>query len=99
MMSHFQKKPLAFVLVGGLILIILTRLPQFPGGKMVPDGDECVVGIMAKHLLEGVSFPVFYYGQNYGLSLIETWMAALFFLVMGLSGVALKCAMLALWSL
>ena len=83
----------------GVILIVITRLPQFLGGHMVPDGDECIVGVMAKHTLEGKIFPVFLYGQNYGLCTLEVGMAALFFYLFGVSAVALKAAMLLLWGL
>lgn len=92
------NRPLASIVAGGILLIVLTRLPQFLGGWLVPDGDECVLGIMAKHLLEGRTLPVFYYGQNYGFSLIEAWTAAMVFAPMGMSGPALKIAMLMLWA-
>lgn len=97
-MSWLKKHPAALFLIGGIVLIVLTRLPQFLGGHMVPDGDECIVGLMAKHLVEGKDLPVFFYGQRYGYSLLEAWTAGMFFLAAGLSAGALKAAMLLLWS-
>jgi hypothetical protein len=98
MMSLRINRPLASILACGLVLIVLTRLPQFLGGRLVPDGDECVLGIMAKHLLDGRTFPVFYYGQNYGFSLFEVWTTAMLFVATGISGFALKSAMLLVWT-
>ena len=31
------------------------------------DSDQAIVGLMAKHLLEGRAFPLFFYGQEYML--------------------------------
>jgi len=90
---------LAVSLITGALLIPLTRLPQFLGGHLVPDGDECVLGIMAKHLMEGKALPVFYYGQTYGFSLLEAGTAAVFFRLFGVSAVPLKAAMLTLWAI
>jgi hypothetical protein len=90
---------LVVCLIIGAILIPLTRLPQFLGGHMVPDGDECIVGMMAKHTLDGKLFPVFLYGQSYGLCTLEAGTAALFFRLFGVSAVPLKAAMLLLWGI
>ncbi len=88
---------IAFLLLC-VLLIPVTRLPQFLGGHMVPDGDEGVLGIMSKHILEGKAFPVFYYGQSYGLSTLEAGTAALFFKLFGMSTESLKASMLLLWT-
>ncbi len=52
------------------------------------DSDQAIVGLMAKHLIEGRAFPLFYYGQSYLLAL-DAWFAAPFFLVLGPTVVAL----------
>src|SRR5262245_23477487 len=39
--------------------------------------DQAVIGLMAKHLAEGRSFPLFFYGQEYMLG-VESWWAAPF---------------------
>jgi hypothetical protein len=54
---------------------------------------------MAKHLAEGRAFPVFFYGQTYGLSIVEAGAGAGAFLIAGVAQVPLKLAMLALWIL
>ncbi len=92
-------RALRVCLVLGVFLIPLSRAPQVLVGNTVPDGDECIVGLMAKHMLEGKRFPVFFYGQNYGLAFFEAGTAALFFWVFGMSGASLKAAMLVLWGL
>jgi hypothetical protein len=53
------------------------------------DADQAVVGLMAKHLIEGRAFPLFFYGQQYLLG-VESWLVAPFFLVGGASIAALK---------
>ena len=50
--------------------------------------DEGVVGLMAKHIVEGNSWPVFFYGQHY-LGALEAYSAALVFAVMGSSYLSL----------
>ena len=64
---------------------------------MIADADESIVGLMAKHMMEGKDFPVFFYGQSYGLALLEAGTAAIFFALFGVSTVSLKAAMLLLW--
>jgi hypothetical protein len=59
------------------------------------DSDQAVTGLMAKHLSEGLAFPLFYYGQNYLLA-VQAWMAAPVFLALGPTVLALK---LPLWLL
>ena len=57
------------------------------------DSDQAVMGLMAKHLIEGIAFPLFLYGQNYILA-VQAWVAAPFFLVAGPSVAALKLPLL-----
>jgi hypothetical protein len=88
---------IAFIILG-CVLIVLTRLPQLWGGMFFPDGDECVTGLMAKHITEGKDFPLFIYGSPYGFSIFETLPASLFFKLFGLSATGLKTAILCLWT-
>lgn len=81
-----------------LLLCLLSRLPQLLSGAYTLDGDEAVVGLMAKHLAQGKEFPLYFYGQNYGFSLIEAGTIAPLYLLWGPSALALKLAMLTLWS-
>ena len=57
------------------------------------DSDQAVIGLMAKHLIEGRAFPVFMYGQSYILG-VQAWMAAPMFLLFGVSVPALKLPLL-----
>ena len=85
-------------LVIGCAAIVLTRLPQLLGANLYLDGDESILGLMAKHGGEGRGWPVFFYGQAYGLSIVEAGAGALLFALLGVSDLALRIAMLALWS-
>lgn len=57
------------------------------------DSDQAIVGLMAKHLVEGRAFPLFYYGQTYLLG-VDAWIAAPFFLVAGASVGALHASVI-----
>jgi len=52
------------------------------------DGDQAVVGLMARHILEG-EIPVFYYGQEY-LGSLESLVASFYFRLFGSSPLVLK---------
>src|SRR4051812_19940176 len=85
-------------LVGLAALSVLSRLPQLRSPNMLVDGDESVLGLMAKHVSTGRSFPIFFYGQHYAFEPVETVPAAISFLAFGVSPLSLKAAMLALWT-
>ncbi len=53
-------------------------------------GDEAIVGLMARHILEG-KIPVFYYGQEY-LGSLESLIASFYFRLFGSSPLVLKLA-------
>ena len=59
------------------------------------DADQAIVGLMAKHLLKGRAFPLFFYGQQYLLG-VESWLVAPFFLIGGVSVATLKLPILLL---
>jgi len=79
-------------------LLYLSRLPLLWSGRLVPDGDEAVAGLMAVRLLDAGEVPVYFWGQNYGLASLETGVASIFFSTFGISATALKAAMLVLWA-
>ena len=81
-----------------MAISVVSRLPQLRSPNLLADGDECVLGLMAKHVAQGKEFPVFFYGQHYALSSVEAAAGALGFLGFGVSAVSLKLAMLALWT-
>jgi hypothetical protein len=59
------------------------------------DSDQAVTGLMAKHLSEGLAFPLFFYGQNYLLA-VQAWIAAPAFVLLGPTVFALKLPLLIL---
>ncbi|MFO8056426.1 MAG: hypothetical protein R6V10_03935, partial [bacterium] len=64
----------------------------------VPDADECIVGIMAMHVLAGEEHPLYLYGQGYGAGAgLEARLSALLFAFTGPDGKTLKLAALFLW--
>jgi hypothetical protein len=77
---------------------VVSRLPQLRSPNLLVDGDEAVLGLMAKHLALGREFPIFFYGQHYGFSSVEAMAGALSFLLLGTNAISLKLAMLALWT-
>jgi hypothetical protein len=90
----------SWLYVAALALIsLVSRLPQLRSPNLLVDGDECVLGLMAKHLAQGKEFPIFFYGQHYGLSSVEAAAGALSFVGFGVGALPLKLAMLALWTL
>ncbi len=67
----------------------LLRLDFLIANHFVIDSDEAIVGLMAKHILEGKGIPTFYYGQHY-MGSFEPLVSALIFAIVGVSSVALK---------
>src|SRR5262245_57293925 len=59
------------------------------------DADQAIFGLMASHIADGRSWPVFMYGQSYMLS-VEAWLAAPLFAIAGSSVWALKLPILAM---
>jgi hypothetical protein len=80
------------------IVTIISRLPQLLSPNLLLEGDECILGLMGMHLAQGREFPIFFYGQKYGLSIVEAPAAALSFTVFGAGAVPLKIAILAVWT-
>ena len=68
------------LLVGLVVLAALVRLDFMRAGDFVIDSDEAIVGLMARHILEGRGIPTFYYGQHYMGSLEAICAAGLFWL-------------------
>lgn len=77
-----------------VIICIISRLPLLLSDNLLLDGDECIVGLMAKHFVEGKEFPIYFYGQSYGFSFIEVISISLFYLIFGFSAIAVKLGML-----
>jgi hypothetical protein len=79
-------------------LCLITRIPQLISPNLILDGDECVLGIMAKHIMQGKGFPIFFYGQNYGFSLVEALLIIPFYKILGITTLTVKLPMLLLWT-
>jgi hypothetical protein len=60
------------------VVLVVLRSFVFVCYEQNFDSDQAIVGLMAKHLSEWRSFPLFFYGQNYMLG-VEAWIAVPFF--------------------
>jgi len=78
---------------------ILFRLPHFLSNAFWFDGDEGIIGIMAQDFLAGRSFPMYFYGQNYGLSIFEVSAVAIWIKLIGTGIWALRLGGLTLFAL
>jgi len=79
------------------LVTVVSRLPQLLSRNLLLEGDECILGLMGMHVAQGREFPIFFYGQKYGLSVVEAPAAALSFIVFGPGALPLKGAILAIW--
>ncbi len=82
-----------------VFLCLISRIPMLTSPNMLLDGDESIVGLMAKHLYDGKAFPLYFYGQRYGFSLVEELFILPFYATIGMTGLAVKLAMLSLWTI
>lgn len=91
--STNQKTSLLIV-----VLCVATRLPQLLSPNLVLDGDECVMAFMAKNIYLGRHLDIFFLGQQYGFSLVESLFIIPFYAILGIGTLAVKLAMLTLWT-
>lgn len=75
---------LVLVLVGAILRLDFMRAVSF-----CIDGDEAIVGLMGKHILDGRGIPVFYYGQHY-MGSLEAMLASISFALFGISPISLQ---------
>ena len=80
-----------------LLLCVLTRVPAIHDPGMLLTGDEAVVGLMSRRLLEGRDVSFYFYGQHYAFTGIESLAGAAAFGVAGARAAALKWAMLTMF--
>jgi hypothetical protein len=78
-------------------LAIAIRWPLWQAGLPL-NGDESILALMAKHLSEGQSIPLYFYGQQYGFTGLETIVLALGFELCGLGEVVFRSALLLIWA-
>ena len=90
MTTHVEPRGAVLAtLVAASVLVLCRSLCWLVFADVSLDSDEAITGLMAKHLIEGRAFPLFYYGQGYLLA-IESWLAAPVFAVFGASALALR---------
>src|SRR5262245_3785607 len=82
------------VIALALVLVTFRAAVYLRFEQLAFDSDQAIVGLMAKHLIEGRAFPLFFYGQTYMLG-VEAWAAAPFFVVAGPTVLGLRLSMLA----
>jgi hypothetical protein len=70
-------------------LVVFRCLPFLLYEHLDFDSDQAIVGLMAKHLAELRTFPLFFYGQHYMLG-VQAWIAAPVMRVFGPSVAALR---------
>ncbi len=84
-----------FILLSGALALFGAVLLT---SQKYADGDEAVVGIMAKHILTKGERPLFFYGQVYGGGgAIEAYLTTIPFAIFGVSTIALKSVALCFW--
>jgi hypothetical protein len=79
--------------LAALLLVLLRCAPFLLFEQLHFDSDQAVVGLMAKHLIEGRTFPIFFYGQAYMLG-VQAWIAAPFFAIGGATIAMLRLPLL-----
>jgi len=82
-----------------LILSVLLKIVLLFTSQSMADSDEAIEGIMAMRILDQGDHLIYPYGIRYGAGVfVETHLAALLFLIFGISDIALKAAGLIIWS-
>lgn len=98
MIKNFSQT-FAFQWLISFVICLLVHVPYFLGKHCSFDGDEAIVGIMAQDLLHGRNIPVFFYGQQYGLSFFEVVGVAIAMIFFGSSVWSLKIGSLLVFSI
>ena len=84
----------AFSIALLLVLGFVARWQLMYRMQFSIDSDEAIVGLMAKHIIEGRGIPVFYYGQHY-MGSLEPLLVAAAFSIFGSSSLVLRAVPLA----
>lgn len=85
--THLPCSVLSFIIL--FFFLFFVRIFYLLYWESFLDSDESLVGIMAKHILEGKELPIYFYGQSY-MGTLEQFSAALFFKLFGISPIVLK---------
>src|SRR6266852_4951711 len=89
MIGWMRPRGFAIGLAVAIVASVALRLAVIASPLGELDGDEAVVGLMARHIAFLGDRPVFYYGQPY-LGSLEAFSAAPLFRLFGSSTVLLK---------
>jgi hypothetical protein len=85
--SRRERTLIAFVhqewpgLFGAIAAAIAIKVALVLSGAIPFNGDEAVLGLMARHILQGER-PVFFYGQAY-MGSLDAWLVAVAFRLLG----------------
>lgn len=93
----FLKKLNPVLLI--VLICIISRIPILISPDLRLDSDECLVGLMAKHLMLGKDFSIYFWGQIYGITIVEELFIIPFYVLLGVNALAVKLGMLTLWTL
>ncbi len=81
-----------------LVGVVLIRLVIILWAGSIPDADECVVGLMARHIANDGAHPLYFYGQGYAAGAgLESHLLVVVFYVFGSSAVSFQVTGLFLW--
>ncbi|MBZ0291554.1 MAG: glycosyltransferase family 39 protein [Anaerolineae bacterium] len=80
-----------------LLVALVARALLLASGAVSFHADEAVVGLMARHILEGAR-PTFFYGQAY-MGSLDAWLVALGFATLGESVLTIRIVQSALYLL
>ncbi|MBI1221704.1 MAG: hypothetical protein GC180_03785 [Bacteroidetes bacterium] len=93
------KSKTGFLLFCLLLLAIISRIPLLYPDRMILDGDEALMGLMSIHQIELGEIPWYFWGQQYGFTLIEVSSISVFHLLLGYNDLAVKLGMMLIWLL
>jgi 4-amino-4-deoxy-L-arabinose transferase-like glycosyltransferase len=83
--------------LGLIIIIAAARITILLASQTHVHSDEAIIGLMAKHILEGRYFPFYMYGQAYNAGAAwEAYLAAIAFAFFGVSVISLKSCIVGL---
>ena len=92
-----SNKKISF-LISFIILIAVVFKIYLLALDVIPfNSDEAVVGLMAKHILDG-EYPIFFYGQSY-MGSLDAFLIAGMFKIIGEKVIAIRIVQIILYSL
>lgn len=92
-MSRRTELALVLLIAGLLVLARSVVFILYPQAHF--NSDQAIVGLMAKHIVEGKALPLYFYGQSYLLAL-EAWLMTPFIWIGGPTVSALRTGMVSI---